>query len=109
MDASIDEIIAEAQKAEEILYRRNRDQRRLQYLNQISPMDDKPFYRKGQSEYDLNQREVSQNLSMDYPITGNDSSTGAFFFVAALPNVWTNDWMFGIDHRAQYRFPGCSE
>src|SRR4051794_2216121 len=37
--ASLDEIILEAQKAEEILYRRNKEQRRAEYLKHVSFQD----------------------------------------------------------------------
>ncbi|CAF2960927.1 unnamed protein product [Rotaria sp. Silwood2] len=48
--ATLDEIIMEAQKVEEILYRRKKEERRLKYLNQMSSQNDTLKVRKSQNE-----------------------------------------------------------
>ena len=69
--ASLDEIILEAQKAEEILYRRNIYQRRTEYLNQVSSQDNSSYQNKFYHENYNNQYKSLQgreNKQMNVPI-----------------------------------------
>ncbi len=48
--ATLDEIILEAQKVDEVLYRRKKEERRLKYLNQNSSQNDNLHVSKAQND-----------------------------------------------------------
>jgi len=67
LGASLDEIIMEAQKVEEILYRRAKAQRRTEYQKQVLLQGDISSYIKSDDGEDINQRKTHQRTKAGYP------------------------------------------
>ncbi|CAF2133486.1 unnamed protein product [Rotaria magnacalcarata] len=57
---SLDDMIIEAQKVEEILCRRNKEQRRAVYMKQIAPQDDTSYHNTRLNDDNINQVLFSQ-------------------------------------------------
>ncbi|CAF3396631.1 unnamed protein product, partial [Rotaria sp. Silwood2] len=70
--ATLDEIIMEAQKVEEILYRRKKEERRLKYSNQISSQNDTLNGRKSQNE--VTNEYAKPLLAMNVKYSSNDKT-----------------------------------
>ena len=85
-DASLDEIMIEAQKVEEILYRRAKAQRRTEYEKQILLQGDISSYMKSDDGEDINQRKTHQRTDAGYP-ANNRTET-----VKETRNNPTNRW-----------------
>ncbi|CAF4077516.1 unnamed protein product [Adineta steineri] len=66
--ATLDEIIMEAQKVEEILYRRKKEERRQKYLHQTSTQNGTSNINKSRYEVIDKQPQVSSTMNMRYPL-----------------------------------------
>ncbi|CAF1154886.1 unnamed protein product [Adineta steineri] len=67
-DVTLDELIKKAQKVEEILYRRKKEERRLKYLNQSSTHSDTLNEKKSQYEGINKQPKPSFSMNGKYPL-----------------------------------------
>ncbi|CAF2095777.1 unnamed protein product [Rotaria magnacalcarata] len=65
--ASLDDIIIEAQKVEEILYRRNKEQRRPAYMKQVAPQDDISYHNTRINGDNINQVAFAQTSKRGEP------------------------------------------
>ncbi|CAF1599828.1 unnamed protein product [Rotaria magnacalcarata] len=65
--ASLDDIIIKAQKVEEILYYRNKEQRRAAYMKQIAPQDDTSYHNTRLNDDNINQVAFAQTSKRGEP------------------------------------------
>ena len=72
--ATLDETIGEAQKVEEILYRRKKDERRLKYLNQTSTQNNISNVNNSQYERTDKHSQPSYTMNMRYPSNNKTAS-----------------------------------
>lgn len=72
--ATLDEIILEAQKVEEVLYRRKKEERRFKYLNQNLSQNDTFNGRKPQNEVMNKQPKPYLTMNVNYPSNNRTTS-----------------------------------